>query len=108
MSIHKKYHPVLIALARSDHRTQKTLLRSVGPEIVRILARIAANIISGDFPLNPRQKRRLRPYQKTLLSLRDNPKGRRRTLLKQKGGFLPLLIPLIASAVGGLLGKSLG
>lgn len=108
-SINNKYHPTLIALANSDKKTQKQLLKVLDDRVIRILAQIAQNVISGNIPLDKKQVKRLKRYKSTLRGLRDFKRTavRRDILLNQTGGFLPFLIPIIASAVGGLIGKVL-
>jgi len=108
-AIHKKYHGPLIALATSDKKTQRHLIRVLSNQVIRILAQIAANVVNGNIPLTKKQLRKLSYHKTVLRSLRDKKRAgaRRRILLRQKGGFLPFLIPLAASAVGGLLGKAL-
>lgn len=108
--ISSKFHAPLIALAKSDKKTQRLLIKSLNNQIIRVLAQIAANVIQGNIPLSTVQKRRVLKLKKVFRDLRDKTKPiqRRRILLAQKGGFLPFLIPLAAGAVGGLLGKTLG
>lgn len=111
MTIHKKYHGPLIALATiRDKKSRQALLKSLNPKIIRILAQIAANIINGDIKISEQQRKQLTKYKDLLRKLRDNKNiiARRRILINQSGvGFLPFLIPLIASTVGGLLHKTL-
>jgi len=108
MTIDKKYHPFLISLATSDNKTRKQLLKTCDKKSIKLIAQIAANVISGNIKLSPQQLKRLKHYKTTLRELRHRRTSlanKRTLLLKQRGGFLPFLVPIIASAVGGLVSR---
>lgn len=108
MTILRKYHGPLIALATTrEGKNKQALLRALDPKVIQILAQIASNIVNGDIKITESQRKKLTRYKDILRKLRDNKNihTRRRILIRQKGGFLPFLIPLAASALGGVLGK---
>ena len=105
-----KHHPLLIALAKGDSKLRNTILRTCDVSCIRFIAQIASNLISGSITLTPGQKRRLSKYKNILRELRHRGTSlaaKRKLLIRQKGGagFLPLVIPLVASALGGLINR---
>lgn len=109
-AIHAKYHTILLALGTINDKTlRNSILRSCSPPTIRILSQIATNILNGNIPINKSQFKRLKKYCSSLrhLSNTKSCKLRRKLLINQKGGFLPLLIPIIASSLGGILSKVL-
>ena len=71
------------------------------------LHEIAVNTVKGKIPLSGNQKRRLFRYMNKIKALskqtKDNKKRRRQVV--QSGGFLPILIPAVASILTSLLTK---
>lgn len=107
--IPKKYHYFLYALAKAHSPEQrKRLLAAADPEIIKIIIEIAYNILEGNISLTKSQKRKLYPYRNCFHLLTDKQcslKKKQTTLVNQKGGFLPFLIPIISTLAGGLLGS---
>ena len=77
------------------------MLAGIESDIIHALSEIALNILRGNVQLSRQQVQRLQRHKQALRALasRAIPLRRKRALLlvKQRGGFLPLLLPLIAS-----------
>lgn len=73
------------------------------------LREIALNIIKKNVPLTLKQKVKLRPYKTLLqdLALKKAGKLKKKKLVIQSGGALPILIPAVISIVGELLRNGL-
>jgi hypothetical protein len=74
--------------------------------MIKLLSEASLNTLRGNIPLNPVQFKKMKNYKQTLRTMahRKIPiQEKRQFLLTQRGGFLPALIPIIASTVGGLL-----
>ena len=70
------------------------------------LKEIAANTINMNLPLRLHQKKKLRRYSKTIRELAEKKKKskiKKKKLAEQSGGFLPILIPLVASVLGEVI-----
>lgn len=71
---------------------------------------IMKNVKSGNIKLTDRQKNQVKKHRKVILEIlkRRQRLGKKRQLVVQTGsGFLlPLLIPLVAEAVGALISKA--
>lgn len=72
-------------------------------QFCRAIRVIAKNVLRKQVPLSKSQCCRLRTHKKVLHGLYDcksKNKRKRRKFASQSGGFLPWLIPLVASVVG--------
>jgi hypothetical protein len=72
------------------------------------LSELAHNLLKGNIPLKKGQLQKLKRHNKLLKAL-DCPKTRkclskRKKVIEQSGGFLPILIPAAAAALGHLSG----
>ena len=64
------------------------------------------NALRGNIKLTPANFKRLKRHKKCMRALSNEKLSlkKRKATLKQKGGFLPLLIPAAVSAISSLLG----
>ena len=98
-----------ILSAKSDEE-RKFLLEQVNNCVIDSIGELSLNLLNG---LIPFKKTTLVKHKKTLFKIADNklPVTRRRKILIQKGGFLPLLIEpslyLLSGIVGEIIGKKL-
>ena len=106
----KKHAATLYLLAKAGPRVQKAVLREADPALLTTVCECAKNILNGNVPLSPAEKRRLTLYKKQLRQLTNRRLGQttKKRVIVQKGGFLPALLgPLIgtlAPLIGGLFG----
>jgi len=101
--------PLLRVVTRLPMRTRKRVLNELGAEktVYKALHELATNTLNGEIPLSKVQKRRLKPHRATLEHLCD-PRSRkcakkRRKLIVQSGGFLPIILKGLAYALPTLL-----
>jgi hypothetical protein len=75
--------------------------------LYKALNEISVNTVAGKIPLNNQQKKLLRKHKITIkkLACYTKNKNRRKKLVLQSGGFLPILIPTVASILTSLLTK---
>ena len=107
-----KYHPLLIALAKGDLSLQRNILKSCNDSFIRLLAQISLNLLYGNINISASQKRRLGKYKRILRKFANrrvgsSVKAQRNLLVRQTGGFLPFILPLVATAIGGLVSRVL-
>jgi len=100
-------HLKVIASIR-DKRKRNARLKAFADHmnLFDALKEVATNTINMNLPLNPNQKTKLRRYSKIireLASKRKRSKLQKRKLIEQSGGFLPILIPLVASVIGEVI-----
>jgi hypothetical protein len=86
------------------------LIRIASPDNINAISELALNTLKGNVKLNLKQKSKLKKFKKSLRKLankRFSVKSRK-SLLLQEGGFLPILIAPVLSALAGLAGKAVG
>jgi hypothetical protein len=104
----KRFAPLLRSLYRSSGKTRAKILKSsLDKDFLLCLCECCKNVIKGNVPLNPRQKKLLHQYRSKLRKLAS----KKTSLLKKKkivqtGGFLGALLSPIISVLSGLLGGS--
>lgn len=103
----KRQALILHLLEKTKPRERSALLAGVEDDIIKVLTEWIHNTLRGNVPLTRRQWKQLRKYKQILRSLSNRSVSlqEKRNLLvsRQRGGFLPILLPIIASAIGGLL-----
>ena len=72
---------------------------------IAAISEVIFNLLKGIIPLNDKQRRTLRKYQRVLraISKKTLSYKTKRHILKQEGGFLPTLIPIALSVLSSLL-----
>jgi hypothetical protein len=94
-------------LKRADKKQRRKLLETAEKDSILCVCDCANNILKGNINLKPKEKKQLSRHKEVLRTLAKG-KGTRnikkkRELLIQKGGFLPMLLAPILSVAGGLL-----
>lgn len=85
-------------------KRQKLLMKGADPQILAAFSEIALNLMKKNIDLKPREKARLRPYEKQVyqLSLKKNSSKKKKELM-QKGGFLGTLISTLVPVLLGTI-----
>lgn len=105
----QKSFPLLQLLTKLSNKNRSNVLKDLGNEkiIYNSLQEIAHNTLNGKVQLNKHQKRKIKPYEKVLKNLCCNRNRKcckkRKKLIIQSGGFLPILIPAIAAILTSLI-----
>lgn len=100
-----------LAKSRTTNQRRK-LIENAEDCLINAISELANNCLSGNFPLNKCQFKKLSKYKNILRKLKKKTKLlTRRKLLIQNGGFLPFLIPpalsFIASLIAEVIAKKL-
>lgn len=88
-----------------NSRERNKLIESVKNCVINAISEISLNCLKGNIPLSECNYNKLKRYKKVLRTLAKHtfPIYKKRILIKQKGGFLNILIPaalsLLISAV---------
>ena len=89
-----------------DLRTRRKLLLEMSDNcLFKALHEIALNTMKGKVKLNKSQMRKISKYRKNLTALSNKNYKRKKHLIKQSGGWLPILIPAVASILGSLINR---
>jgi hypothetical protein len=102
--------PILTQLRKSDAGKRREILKAASPCLVHLISECGHNILKGNLCLPEDQYKNLKPHKRLML-LMSKPtlsiKLRRDALLKKKGGFLPVILPFLLSAISGFAGQAL-
>ena len=104
--------PFFKIVARLPDKSRKLILNDLGGDQTAYdaLHEMAYNTIKGNVKLKKSHKRKLKRHDKVLKKFccLKNKKSlkKRKQLLIQSGGFLPILIPAVASLLTSILSKN--
>lgn len=107
----RRNYKFLKELKKAKKVKRRQLLESAPKDSILCLCDCANNILRGNVPLKLREKKCLSHHKSTLRALASGKRSKdikkKRKLLIQKGGFLPMLLAPILSVASGLLGNLL-
>ena len=92
-----------LAISPDSDIVQQTIQKA--PKgVIRAIANAALNAREGDVTLKPSELSLFRKHRQhfDILTDRQIPLDRKRELLLQRGGALPIIVPLLSSALGAL------
>ena len=101
-----KHYLTLLSKSKQKNRRNKLLdVASTGE--IKAISECVKNIVEGNVAISNKDLHILKRHKQVLRSIaqRCYPVKRKRSLLKQKGGFLFQLLPLAISALTGLFGQ---
>ncbi len=105
----KNHGALLLGLLNSKPEYRKHMIQRAPPELIHCFAECCQNVLKGHVPLTPRQKQQLSGKRHQLRQLAD-PKVtvvKKKKVLNQKGGFLPLAAKLLLPVLAPVVGKAL-
>jgi hypothetical protein len=106
----KPFLPELEKLTKATPKQRVYLLKTASPDLIRLLCKVVLNVLKGSVKLPESHYKKLRPHKHTLLTVSKRTKSikkKRDALLKKRGGFLPLILPALISALAGFAGEAL-
>ena len=107
----KRTLPYLRLLMVAPPKNRCKMLKSYPTFVLDDMVEILYNILTNNIPVrNPKYKSLLLSKQGLMTRFYKaarKPGLRKRLLLRQKGGFLGAMVPVIASVLGGLAGSAL-
>lgn len=98
----EQYWPLLQAVTKIKNRAaQRTVLRHLRKHkpFVQLLKEISVNTVNQNIKLDARHKRRLNKHSKVIKGLTKS------RYVDQAGGFLGIVVPILATVIGELLRK---
>jgi hypothetical protein len=97
----------VISLIKNETVRKKVLNDLYDNCLYKALNEIATNTVNKKVSLNSKQKQSLKKYKTNIhkLSTFTKSKRKRKNLVVQSGGFLPFIIPAVASILTSLLTK---
>ncbi len=97
----------LKVLSKCNTKQRRGIIETANPVVFKAICECSLNVVKGNIPLTPTQKRQITPYKNILRSLADRNKSfqAKKRILIQKGGFLPILLRAIVPTIASLLLK---
>ena len=105
----KKYYPLIrcICSVESKRLRDKHLgVCTSDDEFCRCIREVAKNTIK-NFPLRKQHKQKIDRQSKIVKGILSKNKRTSKKFIKQSGGFLPLVLPFLASAIATAAGNAL-
>lgn len=96
-------------LAKASPKMRKAILEQADKPLIQTLTESVCNVTSGNIPIKPCLRKSLRKYKVQLRAIAC-PQTRwksKKKVFVQKGGFLPLLLPVVSAALSGLVTRLL-
>lgn len=106
----KHFLPELERLVKAPRKERAQILKKADTCLARLLCESGMNVLKGNVTLKNDQYQRLKPHKRLLLLVSEPTiplDKRRKALEEKKGGFLPIILPALISAISGLAGQSL-
>ena len=96
-----------VSSIKNVKQRQKQLDKISDACIYKALNEIAIYTIEGSIKLSPQRLKKLRKFNRNIkkMSTKTNNRTEQKKLVKQSGGFLPILIPAVASIITSLITK---
>jgi len=90
-------------------KSRQKIIRQASTDNIDALSEIALNLLKGNIPLNTKEKKKLKRHKDKIRKLgkRNVSTKKKKTLLVQEGGFLPLLLAPFLSAAGYIAGRAI-
>jgi len=110
-SLQKTFHFLRLISQIKNEKKRKVLMKEICEDetIYKALSEIAKNQIKGNIKLDKKQSKKLKRHSKLLKKLclkKDKiTLKKRKNLVVQSGGFLPLLLPTVALILGSILNR---
>jgi hypothetical protein len=104
----KRNFKFLQNLVKCGKGKRKCLINSASTDNINAISEAALNTLRGNIPLNKRQKSKLKKYKSKIRSLakRRLSTKKRKLLLVQEGGVLPVLLAPLLSILAGVASKA--
>lgn len=104
----KFFYPQITSVCRANRKRKRDLLSSAQPCFFNFVSDCSRGILQKHIQFPVHVYKKLRKFRDDLLILanrKTSNKNRKALLVDKNGGFLPLILPALASALFGLLGN---
>lgn len=104
----KQHYPLLSVLATTTPQQRIAILKTASSRQINSICEICKNVLAGNVPVNIKKLKKYKRNIRALAAKSTSLNHRRKILINQKGGFLPLILPGVISLIGGIIGKAIG
>ena len=101
-----KHHNCLKFLAKSNPNLRKSVIYGANNDLVYCICECIQNVLKANVPIPYKTIKELKPYRNTLEKIINKRTSvqKKKKLLNQNGGFLPILLAPLLGIVGSLVG----
>ena len=87
-----------------NRKLRQDVLKDQASKLYKAIKEISINLMKGNIQLSQRDKKRLYKYRREIVEIAENANSKRIAIVtSQTGGFLPIIIPLVAQLVTSLI-----
>ena len=105
----KRNQSFIKRVTKASKRERCKILKNINDDEVKTLCDICHNIINQNIRVTPTQLKRLRKHKAIVRALGSRSSLRqKKRYLRQKGGFLAALLPLLGTVASTLIGAFAG
>jgi hypothetical protein len=88
----------------SDPKVRKHVLKNADEKLMTALCDVVHNVLHGRINISDKDRKKLIKYKKSMRFLcKKSSLDHKKKYLKQKGGFLQLLIPAVVSGIASII-----
>lgn len=101
----KKNLELLKVLSKCKKGMLKAVINTSDRDLILTVCECILNCLNGNIKLSPKNRDKLKKYKRTLRTLiqkRKSIKYRKKLLIQQGSGFLPIILPSVISALASL------
>lgn len=101
--------PYFNALLKAVQSKRVNILQSFPSFVIDDLLEVLHNVIFGKVNLSSGKQKALKKHQKPLLDIVNTKNKRlmRKIIYKQNGGFIGTILPIVLSAISGLISRNI-
>lgn len=108
----RQHYPLLSMLASATPQQRIAILKTASSRQINSICEVCKNVLAGNVPVNIKKLKKYKKCIRALATKSTSLNHRKKILINQNGGFLPLILPLILpgviSLIGGIIGKAIG
>jgi hypothetical protein len=106
----RKHAAHLHLLAKSKKSTRDGILKGADGKLINAICECCKNALYGDVHHTPKRKRQLQQHKRWIKAVLNKKTGlkRKKAILIQRGGFLPIVLSALSGILPSLLGNLFG
>jgi len=104
----RKHLNYLRSLALASPKHKKLLLKNASNPEIQAICEICLNLLAGNIPIDTKKLQKYKTSIRKVACRSTHLNSKKRILVNQSGGFLPLLLPAVVSALAGIAGRAIG
>lgn len=103
----KKHAAHLHLLANAKKPMRDAIIKASDGSLIRTICECCKNALHGNIPHSTSNKRRLKQHKRWIKAILDKKTGikKKRNILVQRGGFLPIILSALGSLIPALFGN---